>query len=50
MLDERSPEAALHFAIAAGALKLTVVGDFNRVAASEVERLVAGDEGSRMRR
>lgn len=50
LLDGRSPEAALHFAIAAGALKLTVVGDFNRVSVKEVERLVSGDEGSRMLR
>ncbi len=50
LLDGRSPEAALDFAIAAGALKLTVVGDFNRVSVEEVERLVAGEDASRMHR
>jgi len=50
LLDGRPPDAALRFAIAAGALKLTVVGDFNRVSVEEVERLVAGDEGHRMHR
>jgi 2-dehydro-3-deoxygluconokinase len=50
LIDEKAPDEALHFAIAAGALKLTVVGDFNRVTASEVERLVAGEEGSRIHR
>jgi 2-dehydro-3-deoxygluconokinase len=46
----RSAEQALRFAIAAGALKLTVVGDFNRVSAEEVDRLVAGEEGGRVSR
>jgi 2-dehydro-3-deoxygluconokinase len=50
LLDGRSPEDALQFAIAAGALKLTIVGDFNRVSVEEVERLVAGNEGSRVDR
>jgi 2-dehydro-3-deoxygluconokinase len=50
LLDGRTPEAALAFAVAAGALKSTVPGDFNRVSVAEVDRLVAGDEGGRVRR
>ncbi|MCL2725314.1 MAG: sugar kinase [Polyangiaceae bacterium] len=50
ILDGRSPEDALRFAIAAGALKLTIVGDFNHVSVEEVERMAAGDASGRMRR
>jgi 2-dehydro-3-deoxygluconokinase len=49
-LDGRSPDEALRFAIAAGALKHTIPGDFNRVSVAEVERLAAGDESGRVRR
>ena len=38
--DGREPAAALEFATAAGALKLTIPGDFNRVCAAEVDRLL----------
>jgi 2-dehydro-3-deoxygluconokinase len=34
------PAAALEFATAASALKLTIPGDFNRVSADEVNRLL----------
>jgi 2-dehydro-3-deoxygluconokinase len=50
LLDGRSPEAALGFAVAASALKQTIPGDFNRVSVAEVERLAAGDESGRVRR
>jgi 2-dehydro-3-deoxygluconokinase len=50
LLDGRPPEQALAFAVAAGALKQTVPGDFNRVSVAEVERLVAGDESGRTQR
>jgi 2-dehydro-3-deoxygluconokinase len=50
LLEGRSPDDALRFAIAAGALKLTVVGDFNRVSVEEIERLAAGHEDGRVRR
>jgi 2-dehydro-3-deoxygluconokinase len=43
-------EATLHFAVAAGALKQTIPGDFNQVSVSEVERLVAGDASGRVQR
>jgi 2-dehydro-3-deoxygluconokinase len=42
--------AALRFAVAASALKQTIPGDFNRVSAAEVERLVAGDASGRVQR
>ena len=40
LLDEQTPAAALEFAVAAGALKLAVPGDFGRATAADVERLV----------
>jgi 2-dehydro-3-deoxygluconokinase len=39
-LDGRAPADALQFATAASALKLTIPGDFNRVAAYEVDALL----------
>jgi 2-dehydro-3-deoxygluconokinase len=50
LLDGRSPEAALRFAVAASALKQTIPGDFNRVSVAEVEQLAAGDESGRVQR
>jgi 2-dehydro-3-deoxygluconokinase len=49
-LDGRAPEDALRFAVAASALKQTIVGDYNRVSIEEVERLAGGDESGRVRR
>jgi 2-dehydro-3-deoxygluconokinase len=43
VLAGRSAERALAFAVAAGALKHTIPGDYNRVSAAEVDRLVAGE-------
>jgi 2-dehydro-3-deoxygluconokinase len=43
VLAGRSAERALSFAVAAGALKHTIPGDYNRVSADEVDRLVAGE-------
>jgi len=37
---ERPPAEAVEFAAAAGALKLTIPGDWNRVSREEVEHLV----------
>jgi 2-dehydro-3-deoxygluconokinase len=50
LLEGRAPEDALKFAIAAGALKLTIVGDFNHVPVEEVERMAAGDASGRVQR
>ncbi len=40
LLGGQAPAAALEFAVAAGALKLAVPGDFGRATAADVERLV----------
>jgi len=40
LLAERPPAEAVEFAAAAGALKLTVPGDWNRVTREEIEQLV----------
>ena len=40
LLDGHTPTEALEFAIAAGALKLAVAGDFGRATRKDVERLV----------
>jgi 2-dehydro-3-deoxygluconokinase len=41
---------SLQFAAAAGALKHTVPGDFNRVSVDDVTRLVRGDASGRVLR
>jgi len=45
LLGGRAPDAALEFATAASALKLTIPGDFNRVTAAEVDHLLATMQG-----
>jgi 2-dehydro-3-deoxygluconokinase len=45
-----APLESLQFAVAAGALKHTVPGDFNRVSVDEVRRLAAGDASGRVQR
>ena len=40
LLGKHAPAAALEFAVAAGALKLAVPGDFGRATSAEVEQLV----------
>jgi 2-dehydro-3-deoxygluconokinase len=44
------PMEALRFAVAAGALKQTIPGDFNRVSVDEIRRLAAGDASGRVQR
>lgn len=44
------PQQALDFAVAVGALKHTIPGDFNLVSLAEVEALAAGGHGGRVRR
>ena len=46
----RTPAAALRFGVAAGALKQTIPGDFNRVSVGEVDRLAEGDASGRVQR
>jgi len=50
LLAGRLPDQALEFAVAASALKQTIPGDFNRVSAAEVERLLQGDGSGRVLR
>ncbi len=45
LIDSRPMGDALRFAIAAGALKHTVPGDFNRVSGDEIERLAEAGSG-----
>ncbi|MDO4845677.1 MAG: sugar kinase [Oscillospiraceae bacterium] len=45
-----TPAQALEFAVAASCLKHSVIGDFNRVTVSDVERLVGGDGSGRVQR
>ncbi|MDR2233737.1 MAG: sugar kinase [Tannerella sp.] len=44
------PQKALDFAVAASALKHTIIGDFNLVSVSEVENLLKGDGSGRVQR
>jgi len=43
-------QKAIDFAVAGSALKHTIVGDFNLVSVSEVEKLLAGDASGRVQR
>jgi 2-dehydro-3-deoxygluconokinase len=43
-------QAALNFAVAASCLKHTIYGDYNRVTAEEVEKLMKGDASGRVSR
>jgi 2-dehydro-3-deoxygluconokinase len=50
MLDNRTLDLALRFAVAASALKQTIPGDFNRSTVAEVDALAGGDASGRVRR
>lgn len=50
LVTGRSAERALHFAVAASALKQSIPGDYNRVSVTEVDRMVAGDAAGRVQR
>ena len=43
-------QQALEFAVAASSLKHSIIGDFNRVTVSDVERLIAGNGTGRVQR
>lgn len=45
-----SRRTALEFAVAASCLKHSISGDFNRVSASDVEKLMGGDGTGRVQR
>lgn len=50
LLQGKSTQAAIEFAVAASALKHTVEGDYNHVSVSEVEKLAGGDGSGRVQR
>jgi len=50
LINEKTFDQALEFAVAASALKHTISGDFNLVTVDEVETLVGGDASGRVQR
>jgi len=50
LLTYGSRQEALEFAVAASCLKHSILGDFNRVSVSEVEKLKGGDASGRVQR
>lgn len=50
ILNGKSTQECIDFAVAASALKHSVEGDFNRVSVSEVEKLAKGDGSGRVQR
>ena len=50
LLNGKSTQAAVEFAVAASALKHSITGDYNMVTVSEVEKLAGGDGSGRIQR
>lgn len=50
LLNGKSAQDTIEFAVAASALKHSIEGDFNRVSVSEVEKLSGGDGSGRVQR
>ncbi|MBO5773545.1 MAG: sugar kinase, partial [Clostridia bacterium] len=50
LLNGKSSQEAIEFAVAASALKHSIEGDYNRVSVSEVEKLANGDGSGRIKR
>ena len=50
LMNGKSTQAAVEFAVAASALKHSVEGDYNRVTVAEVEKLAGGDGSGRVQR
>ena len=50
LLDGKSMQETIEFAVAASALKHSIEGDFNRVSVAEVEKLAGGDGSGRVQR
>ncbi len=46
----KKPQEAIEFAVAASAIKHTILGDFNQVSTEEVEALTKGDVSGRVKR
>lgn len=50
LMNHKSMQDTIDYAVAASALKHSIEGDFNRVSVSEVEKLAAGDGSGRVQR
>ena len=50
LLNKKSPQDSIEFAVAASCLKHSIEGDYNRVSVKEVENLIAGDGSGRVQR
>ena len=50
LLNGKTTQEAIEFAVAASALKHSVEGDYNRVSVQEVEKLAGGDASGRVQR
>ncbi len=50
LLNGKSTQEAVEFAVAASALKHSIEGDYNRVTVAEVEKLAKGDASGRVQR
>lgn len=50
MVQKKSMQDTIEFAVAASALKHSIEGDFNRVSVAEVEKLAGGDASGRVQR
>ena len=50
LLNGKSTQESIDFAVAASALKHSIEGDFNRVSVAEVEKLAGGDASGRVQR
>ncbi|MGN0446975.1 MAG: PfkB family carbohydrate kinase [Acutalibacteraceae bacterium] len=50
LLNGKTTQEAIEFAVAASALKHSIEGDYNRVGVSEVEKLAGGDGSGRVQR
>ncbi len=50
LLNGKTSQEAIEFAVAASALKHSIEGDYNRVSVAEVEKLAGGDASGRVQR
>ncbi len=50
MLEQKTPQAIIEFAVAASCLKHSIEGDFNQVSVDEVSKLAGGDGSGRVQR
>ena len=50
LLNQKSTQEAIEFAVAASAMKHSIEGDYNMVSVAEVEKLAGGDGSGRVQR